>query len=231
MLDANDPNLLYILLAVVLGFLAGWLIWRATRRPPIQAERRDHLAEHQVPTQGTFARVSQGPIPPAQEPPAAAPRHDPVPSKEAAQVTAGDAEPGAPKGATQANVFDEDGTEQGPVVPGREGPEGNDIVAEAAAATADVVGQFLGVDAHGSMAGEDDLQAMKGVGPKLAAILRAEGLMRFEQIAALTPDDMHALDAKLGAFKGRLARDRVVEQAGYLAGGDREGYERAFGKL
>jgi predicted flap endonuclease-1-like 5' DNA nuclease len=39
------------------------------------------------------------------------------------------------------------------------------------------------------------------------------------------------LDDKLGAFKGRLARDRVVEQANYLARDDRDGFEAKFGKL
>jgi predicted flap endonuclease-1-like 5' DNA nuclease len=72
---------------------------------------------------------------------------------------------------------------------------------------------------------------MKGVGPKLASLLRSKGLTRYEQIAALTPAQVAALDADLGAFKGRLTRDRVIEQADYLARGDQAGYEAAFGKL
>jgi len=39
------------------------------------------------------------------------------------------------------------------------------------------------------------------------------------------------LDDRLGPFKGRLERDRVVEQASYLARGDRDGFEARFGKL
>ncbi len=35
----------------------------------------------------------------------------------------------------------------------------------------------------------------------------------------------------MGPFKGRLARDRVAEQAGYLARGDTDGFEEKFGKL
>jgi predicted flap endonuclease-1-like 5' DNA nuclease len=62
-------------------------------------------------------------------------------------------------------------------------------------------------------------------------LLQARGLGRFEQIAALTPDQVAAIDADLGAFKGRLTRDRVIEQASYLARGDQAGYEAAFGKL
>jgi predicted flap endonuclease-1-like 5' DNA nuclease len=78
---------------------------------------------------------------------------------------------------------------------------------------------------------EDDLTRMKGVGPKLAAQLVTLGYTRFAQIAALTPDQAEALDAQLGSFRGRLHRDRWIEQAGYLANGDTAGFEAAFGRL
>ena len=72
---------------------------------------------------------------------------------------------------------------------------------------------------------------LKGVGPKLASILNARGLTRYEQIAGLSPGQIETLDENLGAFRGRLTRDQVVEQADYLARGDREGFEARFGKL
>ena len=113
--------------------------------------------------------------------------------------------------------------------------EGEGLASEAAAAVSDVTGQIIGAPVHSNLPGSqgvpDDLQRMKGVGPKLAALLNAKGLMRFEQIAALTPDDVERIDADLGAFRGRLTRDRVVEQAHYLARGDQAGYEAQFGKL
>lgn len=77
----------------------------------------------------------------------------------------------------------------------------------------------------------DDLERLKGVGPKLAAMLRAHGLARFDQIANLTGSELERLDQDLGAFRGRLQRDRVVEQADYLARGDIDGFEQRFGKL
>ena len=77
----------------------------------------------------------------------------------------------------------------------------------------------------------DDLERLKGVGPKLAAMLVARGLIRFDQIAKLTDPELERLDADLGAFRGRLQRDRVVEQAAYLARGDTDGFEQHFGKL
>jgi predicted flap endonuclease-1-like 5' DNA nuclease len=47
----------------------------------------------------------------------------------------------------------------------------------------------------------------------------------------MTDSELQLLDEHLGAFRGRLERDRVVEQAGYLASGDVDGFERRFGKL
>lgn len=128
-----------------------------------------------------------------------------------------------------------------PEVMARRGDDAGDngIASGAAAGVADVAGEVLGVDAQGELQGGapdggepgDDLQAMKGVGPKLASLLRAQGLARYDHIAALGPDDLARLDAHLGAFRGRLARDRIVEQAALLARGDREGYSREFGNL
>lgn len=115
------------------------------------------------------------------------------------------------------------------------GGEGEDLGDEIAAAASDVVGQVIGAPVHSNLPGSqgvpDDLQRMKGVGPKLASLLQARGLIRFEQIAALSSEEVSAIDADLGAFKGRLTRDRVVEQAGFLARGDQAGYEAAFGRL
>jgi predicted flap endonuclease-1-like 5' DNA nuclease len=77
----------------------------------------------------------------------------------------------------------------------------------------------------------NELGQLKGVGPKLAARLAELGYTSFDQIAALTPVEADALDAQLGTFKGRLTRDRWIEQADYLAKNDRAGFEAAFGKL
>lgn len=80
-------------------------------------------------------------------------------------------------------------------------------------------------------AGEEDLALIKGVGPKLVTQLGELGITRISQIAALTPADAEALDARLGAFQGRMKRDRWIDQAQYLAAGDRAGFEAEFGKL
>lgn len=85
--------------------------------------------------------------------------------------------------------------------------------------------------ARSSSTGGDDLCRLKGVGPKFADALEAAGLSRFDQLAALSPDDLDRLDEQLGSFRGRLKRDRVVEQADFLARDDIAGFEAKFGKL
>ena len=77
----------------------------------------------------------------------------------------------------------------------------------------------------------DDLSKIKGLGPKLQTLLPTLGLSTYAQIAALTEADLVKLDAQLGPFAGRPARDGWVEQAQYLAAGDVTGFEARFGKV
>src|SRR5215210_1613190 len=113
--------------------------------------------------------------------------------------------------------------------------EADDLASEAAAAACDVSGEIIGapVHRHLSAAGGtlDDFQRIKGVGPKLADMLHARGFTRFEQLAHLTSEEVGMLDDQLGPFRGRIRRDRIVEQATYLARGDVDGFEQHFGKL
>ena len=77
----------------------------------------------------------------------------------------------------------------------------------------------------------DDLRRIKGLGPKLAALLASLGITRFDQIAAWTDADIAEVDRFLGTFQGRIGRDNWVEQAGYLARGDEAGFAARFGSL
>lgn len=126
-------------------------------------------------------------------------------------------------------------TRPAPRAVSRDGPEGNAVSDEFSAASRDVAGEILGVEAHPAVPGPsgppDDLQRLKGVGPKLVAQLNAAGITRYDQLARLTPNEVAMLDARMGAFSGRIARDRLVEQACYLERGDTDGFEAVFGKL
>jgi len=77
----------------------------------------------------------------------------------------------------------------------------------------------------------DNLQLLKGIGPKLAGLLNGLGVTSFQQIADWTDADIAAIDPQLGAFQGRIARDNIVDQAAYLARGDKAGFEAKYGAL
>jgi predicted flap endonuclease-1-like 5' DNA nuclease len=121
---------------------------------------------------------------------------------------------------------------QAPPAADRDGPQGNSVADEVATATTDVAGEVLGVKASPAAAADaDDLTRLKGVGPKFVARLNELGITSYAQLAGLNENEAAHLDERMGPFAGRLARDRVIEQADYLARGDTEGFEETFGKL
>ena len=116
--------------------------------------------------------------------------------------------------------------------PAPQPPVGKGVPDEIATATTDVAGEVLGVDVpRGAAGAADDLARIKGVGPKFVARLNELGITRFDQLAGMNETEAAHLDERLGPFQGRLARDRVIEQADLLARGDIETFEERFGKL
>jgi predicted flap endonuclease-1-like 5' DNA nuclease len=113
--------------------------------------------------------------------------------------------------------------------------EGHGLPTEIADAVEDVIDQFVGINSHPRVepvqGPGDTLTQLKGLGPKAASRLAELGVTRFDQIASWNETDVNAIDAQMGAFKGRIARDRWVEQARFLAKGDIVGFEAEFGKL
>ena len=77
----------------------------------------------------------------------------------------------------------------------------------------------------------DDLTRIKGLGPKIAALLRGLGITRFDQIASWSDADIARIDPQLGTFQGRISRDNWIEQARYLSAGDVAGFEARFGTV
>ena len=113
--------------------------------------------------------------------------------------------------------------------------EGHGFTDEVAAAASDVAGPFIGAQVHAELPGAsgppDDLRQLKGVGPKFATMLNERGITRFDQIAKLSASQVEVIDAGMGPFRGRFERDRIVEQADYLARGDLDGYQVKFGNI
>ena len=65
----------------------------------------------------------------------------------------------------------------------------------------------------------DDLSLIWGVADKLAEKLHAIGIWHFDQIAKWTPANVAWFESQLDGFKGRVARDKWIEQAQKLAAG------------
>ncbi|MBI1404104.1 MAG: hypothetical protein GC147_12950 [Porphyrobacter sp.] len=76
----------------------------------------------------------------------------------------------------------------------------------------------------------DDLTRIKGIGPKLVALLGELGVTSFAQIAAWSDADIQRIDGQLGRFSGRIQRDQWIAQARLLAEGDEAGFAERFGK-
>jgi predicted flap endonuclease-1-like 5' DNA nuclease len=188
MMTVIDANMVPLIVALLIGFIAGWWMFRTAR-----AKRDTKLAKDR-----TAGSIEIAPV----EPP-------PLPVRPYMRGR--------------------------PIRDGIDTEEGRGIADEGASAMRDVAGEVLGVSTqleHEAESGPPhNLQMLKGVGPKLAQKLNDNGIFRFEQIARLSANEVAILDTKLGAFRGRLERDRVVEQASYLARGDRDGFEARFGSL
>jgi predicted flap endonuclease-1-like 5' DNA nuclease len=59
----------------------------------------------------------------------------------------------------------------------------------------------------------DDLEAIYGVGPKLAKLLYSLGVNTFRQVASWNEADIEEMDAKLEDFHGRIRRENWVDSA------------------
>ena len=75
----------------------------------------------------------------------------------------------------------------------------------------------------------DDLRKIKGLGPKLVALLKEQGITSFAQIAEWSDEDVARIDATLGRFAGRIERDQWVAQAKLLVTGESSEFSQKFG--
>ncbi|MGB8621924.1 MAG: endonuclease [Paracoccaceae bacterium] len=78
--------------------------------------------------------------------------------------------------------------------------------------------------------GADDLKKIKGVGPKLEALLHDLGIYHFDQVANWGADEVAWMDENLKGFRGRVTRDDWVAQARTLAGGGDTAFSKKVDK-
>ncbi|MBM6577961.1 hypothetical protein KCP91_16375 [Microvirga sp. SRT01] len=227
-----------IALAAVAVIVIGARRKRARRRAEIQVERNAEQAgiEPAAPAPVAGQEVSVTPPPPspaveqvqtqsqtsaqpfATEPmPVVTPPADRLPAVDPLAV---DPRPADPQPADHTSLSDE------PI------PAAAPLDASPATLAGDLPGpDLVKRDAATPVSADAPVTTLKGLGPKVAARLSELGVTTVGQIAALTDAEAEALDAELGAFRGRMSRDRWIEQARLLSAGDRAGFEAAFGRL
>lgn len=218
------------LIALLIGVLTGWWIWAKARYGASQ-EVHDGLRDL---NQSRTGQALLRDTPPAPMPITVAPPPPVKPMSLTEQI----AVEGLESETTTVEAIVPE-METAPVAPVAEPVVEEDTVIVAAepkpAPAAKPQGAAHAVAAGLSIAGAigdpDNLELIKGVGPKLNSLLISLGVLRFDQIAAWTGADAAAVDEHLGNFKGRIERDNWVDQAGYLAKGDVAGFEAKYGAL
>lgn len=92
-----------------------------------------------------------------------------------------------------------------------------DMIRDKAAAATSASKPELLKEARGGTA--DDLSLIRGVADKMVEKLNQMGIYHFDQIAKWTPENVAWFESQLDGFKGRVTRDKWIEQAQKLAAG------------
>ncbi len=228
MAELLQANWILVVLALVIGLLVAWWIFVASRRTKVEVEEKDD-------TTPVAAKRNQALI---DTPPAAATgagagvgqpsAHNPEEDRQSVASDAQDVEAArtaASPGETSA-AANADTTAAAPL--GTDAETGDGVPARAA--IKNTPPQTPHTDSAAASSGTDDLKRIKGVGPKLVAILHEQGVTSFAQIAGWSDADIDRIDPQLGRFQGRIRRDNWVEQAALLKDGDTAAYEAKFGR-
>lgn len=224
MADLVTQNWVLFVLALIIGLFVAWWIFAASRRTRVTLERDP--AEETGPAKRNQALID---APPAalrdRMPPPAPAQPVPVAPVETPVAVPPVAAPpvAAPPVAAPPVTAPVPEAEEAPLPPPAEITATDPV---AAPPVAPVI-----APAEPAAAGADDLTRIKGLGPKIADILREMNITSYAEIAAWDEAAIDRVDAGLGRFQGRIRRDNWVEQARHLAAGDIAGYEGAFGKL
>lgn len=200
-----------VLAAVLLMLLGGWGVMQGAFAGVVVfvvfGAIISWIMTRPLPAPGEVTLGTAAPAPAAKPTPAAAP--GPKAAAEAPKVQPSKRLPGQEELATRKGEWT---YEQEPA---KEAPKPV-VAASATSATGD---RPAGLTDAARDGGADDLKKISGVGPKLEETLNSLGIWHFDQVAALTKDDIAWVDERL-RFKGRIERDDWVGQAKKLASGD-----------
>lgn len=185
----------------------------ASAAAPIVAEAAPAPVPELTPTPAPAPKAEAAP---------AAPEPDAVPAVAEATAAPG---PATPLSAGDLPEVDMEAAQAAASARVRSAAQEAGALARLAAAPVEVT-RPVGLDAPRAGTG-DDLKKIKGVGPKLEALLQRLGFWHFDQIAAWTPAELAWVDANLDAFNGRATREDWVGQAKLLASGGETEHSRA----
>ncbi|RWC17323.1 MAG: proton-conducting membrane transporter [Mesorhizobium sp.] len=222
----------YMLLAFVVGILAGWFIWGRLRgeldslRGDLDRTRseRDRLKADSDRLKGELdacgraradleSQVRNAPAAKAGVAKAAAPAPAAlVSTPTAATSAAAKAAPAKPAAAKKPAV-----TKTAAAKPAAKAAAPKKAAAPAKKAAAP----------KAAAAKADNLRRLIGIGPVNERLLKGLGVTTYAQIAAWTDADVKRIEEVLN-FDGRIAREKWIEQAKLLAAGDEAGFARQF---
>ena len=210
---------IWLVVALILGLIVAWYVFHASRRTKVTGTSNDVLDEGAQRAERNRALIDSAPAATREQ----APTLPPEPDTDAAPITPIAAPTGlAGSGAAVAAAADEAELEQRDaatesVLPAA--PPATHPTPPATPAPAPALKE------------KDDLNRIKGIGPKLSARLQELGVTSFAQIAAWNNSDIDRIDAELGRFQGRIRRDDWIEQARLLNADETSAYEAKFGRL
>lgn len=188
-------------LAALIGLLAGWIIWGRRSEVTIDNSEADRLRADLDACQSKHAD-KDAQIDALNKKLAAKPAPVAAPAPKPVSKPAPKPAPVA-----ESRDFDGDGVD-----------EGKDEGVKPQTLTAPRAG------------GADDLKKIKGVGPKMEQLCNKLGFWHFDQIAKWSTDEVAWVDANLEGFRGRVSRDKWVEQAGLLASGKETEFSKKVDK-
>jgi predicted flap endonuclease-1-like 5' DNA nuclease len=205
----SDYLIIIIGAVLIVAILLWWLLARNGAQKKTGSAPKDIMSPPAAVPAPPVAPVVQSVVPAAKTAKAKAPLKDIAPKKAAAPKTA------APKAAAKP-VAEKAKAEKAPKVK-------LEKVEKAAKAQAAKPAPPSSIP--------DNLELIKGLGPKVNNLLKGLGVTSFAQVANWTAADVADIDAKLGAFAGRITRDNWIDQAQLLAAGDVAGFEKKYGAL
>ncbi len=233
MINMTEANWMVFAAVLALALLIAWWLFGRAATPRERSYRPDVLDEGVGPAQRNQALIDAAPAAQIVPPPLASDALGGMGEVVAAAAQAEVSEMRAAQQPREPEVPQPADPEPAPEAPAQPAPA-PELPGESpqeTPATPEIAPDPVPTQSPAANDAGDDLSRIKGLGPKLQALLPTLGLTTYAQIAALDDAALAELDGKLGAFAGRPKKDNWVAQAQHLAAGDVAGFEAQFGKL